>query len=191
MIVGTRAARVLGERRLPKCLFPTLPRPQEDPRKEEMTEQIVRKMKQPQSWTRSWALWKIRQTTLWPVHKHTHMTLFIRRGSAFSSGCWNSQAECHDRTGVISKSKPSPWHSRTPRQTLPKAPNQDPGYRRSLPPLHRRLITLNLTVNNTQCTPPQDQHLPVVVDSWSCCSHSLLKWRATFLWSFWCLQCVN
>ena len=82
------------------------------------------------------------------------MTLFIRRGSAFSSGCWNSQAECHDRTGVISKSKPSPWHSHTPRQTLPKAPNQDPGYRRNLPPLHRRLITLNLTVNNTQCTPP-------------------------------------
>ena len=36
--MGMRAARALGERRLPKFLFPTLPHPQEDPRKEEMTE---------------------------------------------------------------------------------------------------------------------------------------------------------
>ena len=49
MIVGMRAARALGERRLPKFLFPTLPRLQEDPRKEEMTEQTVKKMKPHQS----------------------------------------------------------------------------------------------------------------------------------------------
>ena len=36
MIVATRAARARGERRLPKFLFPTFPRPQEDVRKEEM-----------------------------------------------------------------------------------------------------------------------------------------------------------
>ena len=70
MIVGMRAARALGERRLPKFLFPTLPHRQEDPRKEEMTEQTVKKMKPYQSWTRSWALWKIQQTIWWPVHKH-------------------------------------------------------------------------------------------------------------------------
>ena len=56
MIVGMRAARALGERRLPKYLFSTIPRlfatipcPQEDPRKEEMTEQTVIKMKPHQS----------------------------------------------------------------------------------------------------------------------------------------------
>ena len=49
MIVGMRAARALGERRLPKFLFPTFSRPQEDPRKEEMTEQTVIKMKPHQS----------------------------------------------------------------------------------------------------------------------------------------------
>ena len=47
--MGMRAARALGERRLPKFLFPTLPLPQEDPRKEEMTEQTVKKMKPHQS----------------------------------------------------------------------------------------------------------------------------------------------
>ena len=46
MIVGMRAARTLGERRLPKFLFPTLPHPHEDQKKEEMTEQTVKK-KQP------------------------------------------------------------------------------------------------------------------------------------------------
>ena len=45
MIVGMRAARALGERRLPKFLFPTLPHPHKGPRKEEMTEQTVKKMK--------------------------------------------------------------------------------------------------------------------------------------------------
>ena len=54
------------------------------------------------------------------------MTLFIRRGSASSSGCWNSQAECHDTTGVISRNKPSAWHSLTPHQTLPRAPQARP-----------------------------------------------------------------
>ena len=34
--MATRAARARGERRLPKFLFPTFPRPQEDVRKEEM-----------------------------------------------------------------------------------------------------------------------------------------------------------
>ena len=49
MIVGMRAARAPGERRVPKFLFSTFPRPQEDPRKEEMTEQTVIKMKPHQS----------------------------------------------------------------------------------------------------------------------------------------------
>ena len=49
MIVGIRAARALGERRLPKFMFPTLPHPQEDPRKEKMTEHTVKKMKPHQS----------------------------------------------------------------------------------------------------------------------------------------------
>ena len=56
------------------------------------------------------------------------------------------------------------------------------GIRSSLPPLHCRLITLNLTYNSTLCTLPQDQRLPLVVDSWSCCIPSLLKWWATFLY---------
>ena len=30
--------------------------------------------------------------------------------------------------------------------------------------------------------PPQDQRLPLVVDSWSCCIPSLMKWWATFLY---------
>ena len=73
----------------------------------------------------------------------------------------------------------------------------DHGYHRWLPLLHRRLITLNL--NSTLCTPPpQDQRLPLVLDSWSCCIPSLMKWWATFLhghfykviyiWSF-CYVC--
>ena len=73
-------------------------------------------------------------------------------------------------------------HSLTPHQTLPRAPKLDHGYRRRLPPLHRRLITLNLMDNSTLCTLPQDQRLPLVVDSWSCCIPSLLKWWATFLY---------
>ena len=182
MIVATRAARARGERRLPKFLFPTFPRRPEDVRKEEMKKQVVRKMKQPPSWARSWAWWKILHTTLWHAHKLYHMILFIRRGSASSSGCWNSQAECHDTTGVISRNRPSAWHSLIPHQTLPRAPKLDHGNRRRFPPLHRRLITLNLTDNSTLCTLPQDQRLPLVVDSWSCCIPSLLKWWATFLY---------
>ena len=54
--------------------------------------------------------------------------------------------QCHVRIGGNSKSKPSPWHALTPQQTLPKATPRDHGYRRSLLPLHRKLIT----VNNTQ-----------------------------------------
>ena len=93
MIVTTRAARARGERRLPKFLFPTFPCRPEDVRKEEMKKQIVRKMKQHPSWARSWAWWKILHTTLWHAHKIYHMILFFRRGSASSSGCWNSQAK--------------------------------------------------------------------------------------------------
>ena len=130
-------------------------------------------------------------------------SLFIRRGSAFSSGCLNSQAECHDITAVISRSKPPPWHSLTPHQTLPWASMQ------ARPRISQGASTSSSQADHAQSQqypmhppPQQDQRLPLVLDSWSGCIPSLMKWWATFLhghfykviyiWPFlFCLQSVS
>ena len=104
---------------------------------------------------------------------------FIRRGSASSSGCLNSQAECHDTTAVISRSKPPAWHSLTRHQTLPRAPMQ------ARPRISQEASTSSSQADHAQAQqhpmhppppPPQDQRLPLVLDSWSCCIPSLMKW---------------
>ena len=179
MIVGMRVARALGERRLPKFLFSTFPRPQEDPRKEEMTEQtdkdetssklneIVGVMKDSANHLVA------RSQTLAHDPREQERVSFFQWMLEFTSRMPRQNWREFQKQAFTLACAYTPTDS-------PKATPRDHGYRRGLLPLHRKLIT----VNNTQWTPPQDQQLPLLVDSSSCCNHSLLKWWATFFWSF-------
>ena len=98
---------------------------------------------------------------------------------SFFQWMFESTRRMHVGSGGNSKPKHSIWPCISQQQSLRKATPRDHGYRRGLLPLHRTLIKLN-----TQWTPPQDQRLPLLVASWSCYMHSLLKWWATFFCPF-------
>ena len=168
--MGMRAARALGERRLPKFLFSTFPRPQEDPRKERddrtdsdkdetssKLNEIVGVMKDSANHLVA------RSQTLAHESFFQWMLEFTSRNA--TSGNWREfQKQAFTLACAYTPTDSPQGHPSRPRisqgsSTSSSQADHGQQYKNEPPP-----------------PPPQDQRLLLLVDSWSCCNHSLLKW---------------